>query len=177
MAYNPAQYYVGGGPVLLAAWDDALGPVYPADFSEIGSVQNFDMEPKVDKIEHETPRDGILTKDDEAVIKTGGTLKLTCDQINQDTLAMFFLGTKVGTNEVELLTNTSQYFSVYFRCKNVKGELWDLYLYKCSVTPSGSYKAIAGKEYNKLELTLELLSDGANHPTGSPFGKLIKMTV
>jgi len=175
MAYNPAQYYVGGGIFKLAEWDGTTPPDI-GELAELGAVSSMELSPAIDKIEHETSRLGISAKDDEAVVKTGASMKIVVDQINQDVLSMFFLGDKVDTDEVELFTNTSQYYAVYFTCANTKGELWDFYVYKCSVTPSGAYKAISGKEYNTVELTLELLSDAVNHPTGSPFGKAIKMT-
>lgn len=176
MAYSIAELQVGGGEVWIAPFDVLDPPTYPTDFAIIGTCSTCEIEPKVDKIEHETPIAGVLIKDDETVIKTGATLKFVCDQINQDTLSMFFFGTKVSTTGVTLMTDTVQEFAIKFVSKAVKGQKWDLTLWRVSIKPSGSFKLIAGKEYNSIPFDAEVLSDLTNNPT-KPYGEFVKQSV
>lgn len=176
MAYNVAELQVGGGEVWIAPFDVLDPPTYPTDFEIIGTCATCEVEPSLEKIEHETPITGVLIKDDETVVKTGASIKFQCDQINQDTLAMFFYGTKVSTTGVTLLTDTTQEFAIKFVSKAVKGQKWDLTLWRVSLKPSGSFKLIAGKEYNSISFEGEVLADITNNAS-KPYGEFVKQSV
>jgi hypothetical protein len=176
MAYSVQQLTLGGGIFYLAprsgdiepdvgGWTDETGSfnLDYGDFNDLGAVPDVKASVKVDVAEHYTNRDGPDVKDAQDPVQTGLTWKISCDQLNQDTLAMFFLGAKSGARTVYHLTNPMQEFALKVVPRYTRGEKWTHHMHRGVLKPTGDASFFTRKEYGKLDFEIEALADYANH--------------
>jgi hypothetical protein len=180
MAYSVQQLTLGGGVFYLAprsgdvaadvgGWTDATGSFNSdyGDFLDLGAVPDVKCTITLDIAEHYTNRDGPDLKDAQDPVKVGETWKIQCDQLNQQTLSMFFLGEKIGNNTVYHLTNASQEFAVKVVPRYTRGEKWTHHLHRAVLKPTGDSAFFTRKEYGSMQFELEGLADSANHSNTS----------
>jgi hypothetical protein len=129
----------------------------------------------VDVTEHWTPIYGIQQLDDQTVVKTGYTLKFQCDQINEETLAMFFFANAAVGDTLHALTNVEQYFTMRYVPHNTKGQKWTHTFHKMQMKPTGSLKLISDKEYASVGFEAKGFLDAVANPT-SPWFTSVKST-
>jgi hypothetical protein len=183
MAYSTAEYPIGGGIVYIGPFTGTTPPddgdwlasaggfdTDYGDFVDLGAVPDVSVAMVADIVEHYQIRDGIEGLDAQDVTKVGETWKFTCDQVNKDTLAMFFLGAVSGNNMVLHLTVPTQEFGLKVVPNYTRGQKWIHEAWRGMLKPAGDFKLFTGREYGKVDFEFTLLNDATNHPTGSPWG-------
>jgi len=183
MAYSVTEYPLGGGIVYIGPWDGTTPPDdgdwlasaggFDADYGDyvdLGAVPAISVAMIAEILEHWQIRNGVQGKDAQDVTQVGETWKFTCDQVNQDTLSMFFLGTKSGSNIVLHLTAPTQEFGLKVVPDYTRGQKWIHEAWRGQLKPTGDFNIFTAKEYGKVDFEFSLLDDTTNHPTGSPWG-------
>ena len=172
--YNALEKVIRGGIVYIAEWIGSTPPD-DGDFVNIGDVNKFSINPKVTVIKSTTCQNGLKEVDAVDPTMVENELTFTVTQENQDVLALFVLGTKISTNEVQPFTNLSQEYSIKFVPAAVRGEEWIERYWRVRITPSGARDLLSPDKYGEVQFRADVLADYTNNPT-NPWGSMIKQT-
>jgi hypothetical protein len=150
------NYHIGKG--ICSFMEDGT-----SEYLDLGNAPNFEWSPKVEKKEHFSSREGVLTKDFTAITKAGATIKLTLDEINRVNIRIFTLGdlgTDVdGNTTISALKKTEIAGLIKVVGTNEIGQKVD-YTGRISVIPTGSFKFITDKDdFSLLEIEAEVQKD------------------
>lgn len=181
IGYATDEYIIGGGLVFIAPWDGVTPPdagdFSPelaagftsdyGDFCDLGAVSAIAVSVENEVAEHYEIRSGVESLDKRVSTKVGETWKFTCDQINVNTLQMFFLGDASDTRHVTHLTNPTQEFALYVIPYYTSGDRWLHTAWRGQLKPTGDLALFSGKEYGKVDFEFTLLKDTTNHASSS----------
>ena len=172
--YTPTQKVIRGGILYIAAWSGSTPPA-DGDFVNIGECSKLDIAPKVTSVKSYTVQHGLKEVDAVDPVAVENTVTFVLEQENQDILALFVLGTKVGSNEVTAFTNLSQEWALKFIPAVVRGEGWIEKIWRVRITPAGARSLLSPDKYGQVNFTAEVMADYSNNPT-KPWGDCVKMT-
>lgn len=146
------NYHIGKG--IVSFKEDG-----EADFVDLGNAPNFEWEPKTEKKEHFSSREGVKVKDFTATTQVGATIKMTLDEINPINLSIFTLGVRGGSGGVVTVRpfkKTEVAGIVKVVGTNDIGQHVD-FEGRISVIPSGSFSFISDKDdFSTLQIEAEV---------------------
>jgi len=168
--YATDEYILGGGFVQIAPWDGETPPE-EADWYDLGAVPDVTATVTSEVAEHFVYFiGGMKMKDKQQATMVGLNLKFTADQINQDTLTLFFMGEKDGTDAVNLLLAPLQEFAIRVLPEWSSTEKrWQTYLRRGTIKPDGDFDMFPKDKYGAVSFQFDALIDYANNPT-NPWG-------
>lgn len=163
-SYSTAEYQLGGLMVQLAPWDGTTPPE-EADWVDMGAVSDGSATANIEKVQHfYYGIGGAKRVDKEQSTLVGCSGKFVCDQINQDTLAKFYSGTKSSTDTVNLLQAPLAEYALRFVQVLQSGYEWTMHLWKVSLSPDGDHNWMPKDDYGTIGLAFTALLDYDNHP-------------
>jgi hypothetical protein len=147
------NYHIGKG---IVSFKETGSPT----FVDLGNAPSFIYTPAVDKKEHFSSREGILTKDFTAITKIAATIKLTLDEITADNLAIFALGEMTvgtdGSGSIAGLTKAEFTGTLQVVGTNDIGQHVS-WTGDVSFVPSGDFKVITDSDdFSTIELEAEV---------------------
>lgn len=179
MGHTTTDYKSGVVIVSVRAWDGETPPLVGDEWRDLGNVVNYSEEPKITKKKHIARRTPLAVVDKKIPVKGECAIKITLDELNMDNLALFYSATQsVDGNTLYMLNfNAPLYYEVKIEEQLISGVELLEYWYKVELGPSAALEKVIINEgdddWEKLELTGEVLDDSVNHPTGelaSSFG-------
>jgi len=153
---NVQNYHIGKG---IASFKETGTGTY----RDLGNAPSFVYTPNVEKKEHFSSREGVMTKDFTAITQVGATVKLTLDEVTPENLAYFALGV-VGTDTsgnmtISGLSKTEFSGDIKVVGTNDVGQQVDFDA-TVSFVPSGDFSFITdGDDFTTIELEAEVQKD------------------
>jgi hypothetical protein len=153
IAPNVQNYHIGKGIV-------SFKEVGGSTFTDLGNAPSFVYTPNVEKKEHFSSREGIMTKDFTAITQVGATIKVTLDEITPQNLAPFALGAvetdTAGNTTIGGLTKTEFTGEIKVVGTNDIGQQVDFDA-TISFVPSGDFSFITDQDdFTTIELEAEV---------------------
>lgn len=158
----------GGVVVEIGPWDEDTPPVYPTDYFDPGDVKKFTETVKTEKLEDYTWYTGEKTLMVQDVVSKGYEITIELGQIDQNSLAIAYMGTAVGSNEIQPLTQPLGVYAVKVTPKYPRGENWIRHFWKVALVLNGSLDLISDK-YMSLTLQGSGLIDTTYHSSNPYF--------
>lgn len=115
MALNIGNQTLGRGKLYVSTF--ISGTHTPAGWRFIGNVPSFNLNVQQSKLDHFSSTGGVKVKDKSVVLQTDITGTLNLDDINNENLALFFLGSQSvitqtsATSQTETFSNVVQGYS------------------------------------------------------------------
>jgi len=153
---NVQNYHIGKG---IVSFKEAGG----SSFTDLGNAPSFVYTPNVEKKEHFSSREGIMTKDFTAITQVGASIKFTLDEITGHNLAFFALaeqGTDTDGNiTLSGLSKTEFIGDIKVVGTNDIGQQVD-FLATVSFIPSGDFSFITDQDdFTTIEVEAEVQKD------------------
>lgn len=178
MATSPStlNYVTGGGKCEIRKWVAGVAP--SGAWAHMGNVPKFECQPNIEKLDHNSSQGGTLEKNKSVVQSKGATLSMELEENTAENMALFFMATIVSENDIRPLEEDEIECEIKFTPDYAVGNEWICDFWKCSVSPSGALAFINMGAWMNAPLTLEVLSDRANHPSPeSAFWGMTRVTV
>jgi len=160
---NVELYRLGRGKVYAAKFSGGSAGAYV----DLGNCPVFNVEVTVEKLAHYSSQSDLRSKDKEVVIEAGYKLGFDLDEIGQNNLAIFLMGTIDGKTIHALKSLTDEY-AIKFESDNPAGPDQKWWFHRCTISPSGAHNLI-DEEWGRLPYTAEGLKDTTNNPTSEYF--------
>jgi hypothetical protein len=153
---NVQNYHIGKGVV-------SFKETGASTFVDLGNAPSFTYEPNVEKKEHFSSREGIMTKDFTAITQVGATVTLTLDEITGENLAFFALAEQSTDTDGSIMLSglTKTEFTGVIRVvgTNDIGQKVDFEA-NVSFVPSGEFSFITDEDdFSTLEIQCEVQKD------------------
>jgi hypothetical protein len=157
---NVQNYHIGKG---IVSFKEAGG----STFTDLGNAPSFVYSPNVEKKEHFSSREGIMTKDFTAITQVGATITFTLDEITGYNLAFFALaeqGTDTDGNiTLSGLSKTEFTGEIKVVGTNDIGQQVD-FLATVNFVPSGDFSFITDEDdFTTIEIEAEVQKDANGH--------------
>lgn len=152
MAASVDNYYIGKG-IVSTSTDSGT------TWIDIGNAPEFELTPKITKLDHFSSRLGVKTKDKSVVLQKEATLKVTLEEWTLENLAIALLGT-ITTGTLSIFEVSSVDVQVKLVGANDVGNQFTVILPNVSFIPSQGLKFI-GDTWGQIELEGEVLDNGA----------------
>jgi hypothetical protein len=172
MGLDITKKVFGGVVIEIGPWVGDTPPTYPTDYFDPGDVKKFTEALKTEKIEDFTWYTGEKTLMVQDVVSKGYEITMELGQIDQNALSIAYMGTTVGSNEIQPLTQPLGVFAVKVTPKYPRGENWVRHYWKVSLLMTGSLDLISDK-YMSLTLSGSGLIDNTYHYSNPYFSVVL----
>lgn len=157
---NTSDYTIGGADLYFKATiaDDDIGSdlAFQVSANNIGNVYDVEISPDVTYIDHFISSKSKKVKDKTVANQNSLTINFSTDEISQNNLAKFFLGSAVGS-EVRVLQNTIIEGSAHLKIDTDVGQSLVYRIPKCAIKSNGSFSTANGEDWQSLPITLDVL--------------------
>ncbi len=110
MGLNIGNQTLGRGKVYFSTFN--TGTHTPSGWRFIGNVPAFNLNVSQSKLDHYSSTGGVKIKDQSVVLQTDITGSMTLDDINNENLSLFFLGSQSIVTQTSATSQTESFVSV-----------------------------------------------------------------
>lgn len=182
-AISTDNYTIGGGELFFnttVAHSDLTGTAFETTANSLGNVMNIEINPEVEYIDHWVSVKGKRVKDKTVANTVSLMINFTFDEMNQDNLDKFFLGSS-NASDIKVLQNTLLEGSARLKIDTDIGQDLVYEIPKCTLKPDGAL-TLSEDTWHEAPMILEVLEYQNNDTTnatdnavwypGAEFGKI-----